>query len=102
MHVGNSTPGAASPGVVPTTLAAVSVDTASFLLKSVAALAPEIRADAAAIEEAGRLPDALLGHLAELGVFRLAAPRAAGGLEADPLTLYTLVHDLARADGSVG
>ncbi|MFG1885841.1 acyl-CoA dehydrogenase family protein [Micromonospora sp. NPDC049102] len=80
----------------------MSVDTAPSLLKSVAALAPQIRTDAAAIEEAGRLPDALLGHLAELGVFRLAAPRAAGGLEADPLTLYTLVHDLARADGSVG
>ncbi|MCI4062050.1 acyl-CoA dehydrogenase family protein [Micromonospora sp. R77] len=74
----------------------------SSLVESVAALARQVRTDAAAIEQAGRLPEPLLGRLAELGVFRLAAPRSAGGLEADPLTLCTIVHDLARADGSVG
>jgi alkylation response protein AidB-like acyl-CoA dehydrogenase len=72
------------------------------LVESVAALTDQVRADAATIEEAGRLPDPLVGRLAELGVFRLAAPRSAGGLEADPATLCTVVHDLARADGSVG
>ncbi|MFC4150482.1 acyl-CoA dehydrogenase family protein [Micromonospora mangrovi] len=80
----------------------MSVDTLAPLVESVATLATQVRDDAAAIEQAGRLPEPLVGRLAELGVFRLAAPRSAGGLEADPLTLCTVVHDLARADGSVG
>ena len=37
-----------------------------------------------------------------LGAFRLAVPRAYGGLELDPMTQVRVVEELSRLDGSVG
>jgi alkylation response protein AidB-like acyl-CoA dehydrogenase len=72
------------------------------LIDDIRRLAPEIRALAPQIERDREVPAALIDRLAELGVFRLAAPRAAGGLEADPAELVAVCEELGYADGSVG
>jgi indole-3-acetate monooxygenase len=53
-------------------------------------------------ERERRLPDELVGTMAEAGVFRLLVPEALGGLEAHPRLLVETVEELARADGSAG
>lgn len=64
------------------------------------ALAPTLRAQTRAIEAGRRLTPAAVGALRELGVFRLLAPRDAGGLEASPRTFVDVVEALARADSA--
>ncbi|AGZ46704.1 acyl-CoA dehydrogenase family protein [Actinoplanes friuliensis] len=72
------------------------------LLDDVRKLTPEIRALAPQIERDREVPPHLIGRLTDLGVFRLAAPRAAGGLEAGPSDLVDVCEELGAADGSVG
>lgn len=76
--------------------------TATLDLDDIRALTPAIRALAPDIERAREVPDHLIAQLSELGVFRLAVPRSAGGLEADPATMLAAFEELGRADGSVG
>jgi alkylation response protein AidB-like acyl-CoA dehydrogenase len=54
------------------------------------------------MESENRLPLPLVIALRELGAFRLAVPRAYGGLELDPMTQVRVVEELSRLDGSVG
>ncbi|MFC5006809.1 acyl-CoA dehydrogenase family protein [Dactylosporangium cerinum] len=72
------------------------------ILDEVRALTPAIRAAAEQIERDRSLPEDLVQHLAGLGVFRLAAPRTAGGGEADPITMFEIFEELGHADGSAG
>ncbi|MEU7909187.1 acyl-CoA dehydrogenase family protein [Actinoplanes sp. NPDC049118] len=72
------------------------------LLDDIRRLTPEIRALAPRIEQDREVPAHLIDRLCELGVFRLTAPRAAGGLEAEPADLVEVCEELGRADGSVG
>jgi len=66
----------------------------------VAVLAPRIAATAEEIECGRRLPEALVGAMAEAGFFRLLLPRAVGGAEVDPLTFSQVLQELAAIDGS--
>lgn len=66
------------------------------------ALIPRLRELAPSIEEAGRLPDALLRELRQIGAFRMTMPLELGGPEADPLTQIEVVEALSAGDGSVG
>ncbi|MCC7363398.1 MAG: acyl-CoA dehydrogenase family protein [Dehalococcoidia bacterium] len=59
----------------------------------VSALAPQIDADRA-------IPAELLDAFAAAGFFRMAVPRSLGGLETDPITVATVVEELAAADAS--
>lgn len=61
-----------------------------------------IKARAAEIEKARRLPADLAAILAKAGLFRLGVPREIGGLEADPATLFRVIETVAEADASVG
>lgn len=70
--------------------------------KAVEALAPQIRDTGDAIEAERCLPPTVVRAMKEAGVFRLAIPRAYGGLELDPLTQVRVVEELSRMDGSVG
>ncbi|MBB5867707.1 alkylation response protein AidB-like acyl-CoA dehydrogenase [Allocatelliglobosispora scoriae] len=72
------------------------------LLRDLTVLASAITEAAPQIERDRAVPDLLIDKLAATGVFRLAAPRVAGGLEADPVTMLEAFEELGRADGSTG
>jgi indole-3-acetate monooxygenase len=69
---------------------------------AIEALAPAVRAAAADIAGARRLPDAICGALRSSGIHRLLVPRELGGFAAQPETLVAAVTTLAAADGSAG
>ena len=73
-----------------------------MLLDDVRTLTPRIRGLAARIEHDRAVPEEIIARLAELGVFRIAAPRAAGGREAAPAELFDVFEELGYADGSTG
>lgn len=75
---------------------------ATRVLHAVEALAPQIRDAADTIESERRLPPTVVRALQEIGVFRMAVPRAYEGPELDPLTQVQVVEELSRLDGSVG
>jgi len=85
-----------------TTAAESSDATTSSYLEAAQALAPLIGAHAESIESERRLPEPVIRALTEAGVFRLFAPRALGGAEADPVTVCRVVEELAKADGATG
>lgn len=72
------------------------------IVAAAVALQPEIRARAAEIEKARRLPPDLAQTLARAGLFRMATPRAIGGLEAEPAAIFRAIEAVAEADASAG
>ena len=70
------------------------------LLGAVRTLEPLIRAHADETERQRRLSPPVVTALAEAGIFRMYTPRALGGLEVDPLTLFHVLEAIARIDGS--
>jgi alkylation response protein AidB-like acyl-CoA dehydrogenase len=70
--------------------------------ESMAALAPQVRARAAEIEAARRLPADLAETLRATGLFALSVPRAIGGREGSPSELMDAIEAVAAADGSTG
>lgn len=75
---------------------------AQEIFAAVAALEPQIREAAPAIEAERRLPPALAQELMRTGIFRMGVPRAYGGPELDPMSQVRIVEELARIEGSVG
>ncbi len=71
-------------------------------LPAALALAPSIAARAADTESQRRLPVDLAAELAQAGLFRMLVPRALGGLEVDPHTLFTTLETLGQADAATG
>lgn len=65
-------------------------------------LAPKLSARAQEAEQLKTLPADLVEEARRAGLFRLALPRALGGLELAPAKLVEVVEELARADGSAG
>jgi alkylation response protein AidB-like acyl-CoA dehydrogenase len=74
----------------------------SSFIDAAKGLASQIRASAQEIEQARRLPLALVEAMAQAGLFRLWIPRTLGGEETDPMTLVRVVEEVSRADGSAG
>ena len=72
------------------------------VLAAIRDLAPTIRARAAEIEQARRLPADLAGALATAGAFRMAVPREVGGLELEPDAVLRVIEAAGNADASVG
>jgi len=64
------------------------------------ALAPEVEANAALIEQDRRLPPALVAKLVDAGLFHMLLPRSLGGGEVDPGTFARVILEIARADAS--
>ena len=58
------------------------------------ALAPLVQGSLPTMETERRLPTPLVTALRDLGAFRLAVPRAYGGLELDPMTQVRVVEEL--------
>lgn len=72
------------------------------ILDTARELAPLVR-DAAEESERGRhLAPHVAKALKEAGIFRMAIPRALGGLECDSETMFAVFEELSRADGSAG
>ncbi|HEY3464104.1 MAG TPA: acyl-CoA dehydrogenase family protein [Amycolatopsis sp.] len=65
-------------------------------------IAPELSARAVEAEQLQTLPRDLVERAREAGLFRLATPRALGGLELPPAEIVEVVEELSRADGSAG
>src|SRR4051794_24730316 len=65
-------------------------------------LAPELAARAREGEQLGTMPVDLVDRIRAAGLFRIAQPRALGGLEVAPTELIEVVEGLSKADGSAG
>ena len=65
-------------------------------------LAPHIRAVREELEAMRRVPPALVQAIADAGLFRPYLPRAMGGLELPPLTVFRVIEEISKVDGSVG
>lgn len=68
---------------------------------SAAAIAQSLKGRNAEIEGLRRLPTDIVGSLAEAGLFRLLVPKAYGGGQAHPLTLFETVETMAKGDAAV-
>ncbi len=64
------------------------------------ALAPLIREHADRAQEARRLSDVVAKAMAEHGLYRVGAPAALGGADADPATQIEVIEAVGTADGS--
>ncbi|MFD4293484.1 3-hydroxy-9,10-secoandrosta-1,3,5(10)-triene-9,17-dione monooxygenase oxygenase subunit [Rhodococcus sp. NPDC058505] len=65
-------------------------------------LLPAFRERAQETEDLRRIPDESIKALQEAGFFKLLQPKQWGGYEADPVTFYTAVRNIASACGSTG
>ena len=74
----------------------------SPLIQAARDLKPRIRELAPQIEAARALPRELVAAMRDAGLFHLTVPKELGGREADPLTLGTVIEEVASADGSAG
>lgn len=72
------------------------------VMRRIDALLPVLRERAQETEDLRRIPDESIKALQETGFFRLVQPEQWGGLEADPVTFYTAVRNIASACGSTG
>jgi alkylation response protein AidB-like acyl-CoA dehydrogenase len=72
------------------------------VVRAALALRPVLRRYHAEIEREQRLPADLVAQLHEAGCYRMAIPRALGGLQVDPVTYTRVVEVLAEGLGSVG
>ena len=70
------------------------------IFERVEALAPQIAAASASIEQERRLPPPLLDAMIDAGMFRLLLPRAFGGYELDPPGFARVIETVARNDAS--
>jgi alkylation response protein AidB-like acyl-CoA dehydrogenase len=71
-------------------------------LEAARALAPELSERAHEAEELRTLPLDLVDKARAEGLFHLGMPAALGGLECDPITMFEVIEELSRADGSAG
>ena len=72
------------------------------VLEAVRDLLPGIRERGDEGERMRQVPERSVKELEETGFFRLLQPARFDGLEADPVTFFTAVRDIASADGSTG
>lgn len=72
------------------------------VLDGVRDLLPTFRERADEAERLRVVPESSIKELEETGFFRLLQPKRFDGFEADPVTFYTAVRDIASACGSTG
>ena len=72
------------------------------VLDAVRDLVPGFRQRADEGERLRQVPEQSVKELEETGFFRLLQPKRFDGFEADPVTFYTAVREIAAADGSTG
>src|SRR5262250_2793506 len=65
-------------------------------------LAPHIRAVREELETTRRVPLSLVQAINAAGLFCPYLPHALGGLELPPLTVFRVIEEISKVDGSVG
>src|SRR5215467_1285365 len=65
-------------------------------------LAPHIRAVREELEATRRVPLSLVQAINDAGLFRPYLPHAMGGPELPPLTVFRVIEEISKVDGSVG
>src|SRR4029434_750323 len=65
-------------------------------------LAPHIHAVREELETTRRVPLSLVQAITDAGLFCPYLPRALGGLELPPLTVFRIIEEISKVDGSVG
>jgi alkylation response protein AidB-like acyl-CoA dehydrogenase len=76
--------------------------TVASLLDRVKDIAPIIRAHAAEAEEKRRLSRPAVDAMLQAGLYSMSRPKAFGGLEVDPLTMFRVVEEVGRYDSAAG
>ena len=74
----------------------------SPLVQAARELKPRIAAAGNEIERARQLPPEVVDAMRSAGLFHLTVPHELGGQQADPVTLGTVIEEIASADGSAG
>src|SRR5262245_29874738 len=74
--------------------------TVDALLDRVKDIAPILRAHAAEAEEERRLSRPVVDAMLQAGLYSMSSPKAFGGLEVDPLTMFRVVEEVARHDSA--
>jgi alkylation response protein AidB-like acyl-CoA dehydrogenase len=75
---------------------------ADSLVENAMKIAPIIRQHAAEAEQQRHLSRPVVDAMREAGLFSMACPRAFGGQEADPVTMFRVVEEVARHDSAAG
>ncbi|MBY6437998.1 oxidoreductase [Rhodococcus kroppenstedtii] len=75
------------------------LESGADVLDNLRALLPDLRAGAAANEQARRLSDDTVAALRRAGAFRIAAPTRFGGLETNLRTMLDVSSTIAEGDG---
>jgi alkylation response protein AidB-like acyl-CoA dehydrogenase len=70
------------------------------LLDRVQDMAPMLRAHAAEAEAQRRLSRPVVEAMLQAGLYNMARPKAFGGLELDPLTMFRVLEEVARHDNA--
>jgi alkylation response protein AidB-like acyl-CoA dehydrogenase len=70
------------------------------LLDRVRQIAPTIRQHAAEAEQQRQLARPVVEAMIAAGLYRMARPKAFGGLEMDPITIFRVVEEIARLDSA--
>jgi indole-3-acetate monooxygenase len=65
-------------------------------------LAPAVRAARDEAEQMRQTPPSLAAKITRAGIYQMYLPRSMGGPETPPLTVFRVVEELSKADGSVG
>jgi alkylation response protein AidB-like acyl-CoA dehydrogenase len=65
-------------------------------------IAPIIREHAAEADAKRRLSRPVVDAMLQAGLYRLSRPKAFGGFEVDPITMFRVVEEVARHDGAAG
>ena len=76
--------------------------TVDSLLDRVKDIAPIIREHAAEAEEKRRLSRPVVDAMLQAGLYSMSHPKAFGGLEVDPITMFRVVEEVARHDSAAG
>jgi alkylation response protein AidB-like acyl-CoA dehydrogenase len=75
---------------------------AQSLLDATRAILPLVKAGGDQGERERRVPRHVADAMAEIGICRILAPRAVGGLQLDPITYLDIIEALSHAEGSAG
>ena len=65
-------------------------------------IAPIIREHAAEAEEQRRLSRSVVDAMRQAGLYSMSHPKAFGGLEVDPITMFRVVEEVTRQDSAAG